>query len=50
MSLILQTIGKVFKRADINREGTASDIDFGVYLLGKGEVSREEYNRKQAEA
>ncbi|WP_270640604.1 sugar transferase [Longibaculum muris] len=50
VSLILQTIGKVFKRADINREGTASDIDFGVYLLGKGEVSREEYNRKQAEA
>lgn len=50
VSLILQTIGKVFKRADINREGTASDMDFGDYLLQKGEVSREKYENKQAEA
>lgn len=50
MSLILQTIGKVFKRADINREGTASDMDFGDYLLNKGEVGREEYEKKQVEA
>ena len=50
VSLILQTIGKVFKRADINREGTASDMDFGDYLLAKGGVSKEEYDRKQAEA
>ena len=50
MSLILQTVGKVFKRADINREGTASDMDFGDYLLAKGTVSKEGYDRKQAEA
>lgn len=50
VSLILQTIGKVFKRADINREGTASDMDFGDYLLQKGEVSREEYENNQEEA
>lgn len=48
--LILQTIGKVYKRADINREGTVSDMDFGEYLLNKGEVSREEYEKRQAEA
>lgn len=48
--LILQTIGKVFIRADINREGTVSDMDFGEYLLNKGEVSREEYEKRQAEA
>lgn len=50
VSLILQTVGKVFKRADINREGTASDMDYGDYLLQKGVVSKEEYDRKQAEA
>lgn len=50
VSLILQTIGKVFKRVDINREGTASDMDLGDYLLSKGVVEREEYDAKQAEA
>lgn len=50
VKIILETLGKVFKRADINREGTASDIDFGDYLLKKGAVSKEEYDKKQAEA
>ncbi len=50
VSLILQTVGKVFKRADINREGTVSDMDFGDYLLQKGAVSKEDYDKKQAEA
>lgn len=50
VSLILQTIGKVFKRVDINREGTASDLDYGDYLLQKDVVSKEEYDKKQAEA
>ena len=48
--IIFETIGKVFKRADINREGTVSDMDFGDYLLQKNEVSQEEYDKKQAEA
>ena len=50
IKIIFETIGKVFKRADINREGTASDMDFGDYLLQKGAVSKEEYDKKQAEA
>lgn len=50
VKIILETIGKVFKRADINREGTASDMDYGDYLLEKGVVEKEKYNRKQAEA
>lgn len=50
MKLILETVRKVFKRADINREGTASDMDLGDYLLQKGAVSKEEYNKKQDEA
>lgn len=35
---------------DINREGTVSDMDFGDYLLKKGAVSKDEYDRKQTEA
>ena len=50
VKLILETVGKVFKRADINREGTASDMDFGDYLLQKGAISKKEYDQKQAEA
>lgn len=50
VKLILETVGKVFKRADINREGTVSDMDFGDYLLQKGAVTREEYDKKQDEA
>lgn len=48
--IILETLVKVFKRADINREGTASDMNFGDYLLSKGVVTREEYDKRQAEA
>lgn len=50
VKIILETLGKVFKRADINREGTASDMDFGDYLLEKGVVGRKEYEKKQVEA
>lgn len=50
VNLIFQTVGKVFRRADINREGTVSDMDFGDYLLKKGEVTKEEYDKKQDEA
>lgn len=50
VGLILQTVEKVFKRADINREGIVSDMDFGDYLLQKGAISREIYEEKKAEA
>ncbi len=50
LSIIFLTVKKVFMRDDINREGTASDIDFGDYLLEKGEVDREEYDLLQEQA
>ncbi len=50
LKIIFQTVGKVFKRSDTVREGTASDIDFGDWLIQEGKVTREEYNEKQAEA
>ena len=48
--LIFKTVLKVFKRSDISREGTASDIDFGDWLLQEGKVSKKEYENKQTEA
>ena len=50
IGLILLTILKVFKKADTVRDGTASDIDFGDWLLLEGKVSDEEYRLKQKEA
>ncbi len=50
VSLILQTVGKVLKRADIEREGTASDIDFGDWLMQEGKVDAETYAEKQKQA
>lgn len=44
--IIIKTAFKVFKRSDINREGTESDIDFGDWLLKEGKISKEYYNEK----
>lgn len=50
IKIILQTVGKVVKRSDTVREGTASDMDFGDWLMEEGKVDREVYDTKQAEA
>jgi lipopolysaccharide/colanic/teichoic acid biosynthesis glycosyltransferase len=50
MKIILATVGKVFVQADTVREGTASDLDFGDWLMQQGKVDRAEYERKQEEA
>ena len=50
MKVILKTVGKVLKKSDIVREGTASDIDFGDWLLMEGKVNADEYSEKQKEA
>ena len=50
VKILLMTVFKVFKREDIVREGTVSDMDFGDWLLQRGEVTKEEYDRLQAEA
>ena len=44
------TVGKVFKQEDTVREGTVSDMDFGDWLLQKGEVPPEAYEELQKEA
>lgn len=50
VKIIFQTVEKVFKRADVVREGTDSDMDFGDWLLKRGQVSKEAYDQKQQEA
>ena len=48
--IILSTVVKVLKKSDTVREGTASDVDFGDWLMMEGKVDQETYNQKQAEA
>ncbi len=50
LAIFFKTIGKVLGRSDINREGTASDIDLGDWLLQEGKVTEDEYRTKQSEA
>lgn len=46
IKILFLTVFKVLKRSDIEREGTVSDIDFGDWLLVKGEITKEEFNTK----
>lgn len=50
LKILFMTIGKVLKQEDIVREGTASDMDFGDWLLFQCKIDKEEYDRKQFEA
>lgn len=50
VKIIIRTVGKVLGRSDTVREGTASDIDFGDWLVKEGKVAEAEYQEKQAEA
>ncbi len=50
IKIILQTVGKVLKRSDTVRDGTASDMDFGDWLIQEGMITQEEYDEKQIEA
>ncbi len=50
IKIIIETVGKVLKRSDTVREGTASDIDLGDWLLQGGRISFEEYQLRQQEA
>ena len=44
--IIIQTVGKVFRRSDTVREGTVSDIDFGDWLLQTQKIDEFEYETK----
>ena len=50
MKIIAETVLKVFRRECISEEGISTSTDLGDYLLASGKVTREEYDRLQAEA
>ena len=50
LKIIFMSVGKVFRQEDTVREGTVSDMDFGDWLLQKGEVTPETYEERQKEA
>ncbi len=47
LRIIFRTIGNVLKKKDIHTEGMATAEDLGDYLLRTGQVSQEEYEKKQ---
>ena len=49
-TIVLKTIVQVFKSGEVVRSGTASDIDYSDWLLERGEVTQEEYDKKQRRA
>ncbi|MBQ1467876.1 MAG: sugar transferase [Solobacterium sp.] len=50
LKIFFGTFAAVFRHDDINMEGEATALDMGDYLLRKGEITKEEYDQKQAEA
>lgn len=50
VKIMFKTVGKVLTRRDVVREGTATDVDFGDWLMYHGKVDQTEYDQKQAEA
>ena len=50
INILFKTLLKVFETGDVVRNGTATDTDFGDWLLDKGKITREEYDRRQREA
>ena len=50
MKIILLTFVEIFKKNDVNRNGTASDIDLGDYLLMNNKISKSIYEEKINEA
>ena len=50
IKIIFKTAVKVFQREGITEEGMATALDLGDYLLNKGEVEKEQYDKLQVEA
>lgn len=50
LKILFKTVGKVLRRSDTVREGTASDMDYGDWLILEGKIDQETYDQKQEEA
>lgn len=49
-AIFFKTIGKVFKRSDIDKDGFATDEDYGDYLLRINKINADYYNQRVLEA
>ncbi len=49
-AIFFKTIGKVFKRSDIDKDGFATDEDYGDYLLRTNRINADYYNQRVSEA
>lgn len=45
-AIFFKTIGKVFKRSDIDKDGFATDEDYGDYLLRTNKINADYYNQR----
>lgn len=45
LKIIFLTVFKVFNHADVTRDGYASDVDFGDWLLINHKIDSSEYER-----
>ncbi len=50
LKILFRTVFKVVKVEDVVRKGTASDMDFGDWLLAHGKITEEEYRQHLQEA
>ncbi len=50
LKIILATVKSVLKREGVTMEGMETAMDYGDVLLAEGKVTKDEYDRKQAEA
>lgn len=47
VKIIIKTVEKVFKKEDISAEGMDTAEDFGDYLLKKGMITKDDYDKLQ---
>lgn len=50
VKIVFKTVGTVLSGEDVSRNGTATDVDYGDWLLQNGKIERHEYEQKQGEA
>lgn len=46
LKILFKTIGKVFKKSDIDKDGFATDEDYGDYLLRTNKINADYYNQQ----
>ena len=50
VKIVIETVGQVLKRSNTVREGTASDIDLGDWLIEQGKIDKDTYDKNQEKA